>query len=274
MADDAAPPERESMDFDVVIVGAGPAGLAAAIRMRQLAAEHGREISVVVLEKGSEVGAHILSGAVIDPIGLDRLLPDWKDTGRADLAGGDARTGSSCWARAAICASRISSCRRLMSNHGNYIISLGDLCRWLGEQAEAIWVSEIYPGFSGAGHSARCRGAVAGVATGDMGVGRDGKPQGPVYARHGAARQIYAVRGRRARLADQAARADVRTARGPRAAEIRSRPQGAVAGQAGEAQARPRPAHARLAARRCHRRRLVHVSLSARTWWRSASSCI
>jgi electron-transferring-flavoprotein dehydrogenase len=173
-AEDALP-ERESMDFDVVIVGAGPAGLAAAIRLRQLAAEHGREISVVVLEKGSEVGAHILSGAVIDPIGLDRLLPEWKTLGapvsqqvtedRFLLLGprGDLRIPNFIMPP-------------LMSNHGNYIVSLGDLCRWLGEQAGNLG-AEIYPGFPAAEILRNADGAVTGVATGDMGIGRDGKPK-------------------------------------------------------------------------------------------------
>ena len=130
---DALPP-REAMEFDVVIVGAGPAGLAAAIRLKQLAAEAGRELSVVVLEKGSEVGAHILSGAVIDPIGLNRLIPDWKEKGapvetpvtedRFLVLGpaGDIRLPNILMPP-------------LMSNHGNYVVSLGNLSRWLGEQA-------------------------------------------------------------------------------------------------------------------------------------------
>jgi len=165
---------REAMEFDVVIVGAGPAGLAAAIRLKQLAAEAKRDLSVVVLEKGSEVGAHILSGAVIDPIGLNRLIPDWKEKGAPletpvhedkFLVLGEAG------------AMRLPNIFMppLMSNHGSYIASLGTLCGWLGEQAAELGV-EIYPGFAAAEVLYDDNGAVTGVATGDMGVGRDGKP--------------------------------------------------------------------------------------------------
>ena len=167
-------PPREAMEFDVVVVGAGPAGLAAAIRLKQLAAAGGRELSVVVLEKGSEVGAHILSGAVIDPIGLNALIPDWRGKGapietpvsddRFYFLGPAGRL-------------RIPNLLMppLMRNHGNYIVSLGNVCRWLGEEATALGV-EIYPGFAAAEVLYDDRGAVIGVATGDMGIGRDGAP--------------------------------------------------------------------------------------------------
>jgi electron-transferring-flavoprotein dehydrogenase len=164
--------DRETMEFDVVIVGAGPAGLAAAIRLKQLAAETGKDVSVVVLEKGSQVGAHILSGAVIDPVALDRLLPQWREQDSP-------------------LQTQVSEDRfyyltensgigfpsflmpPLMSNHGCYIGSLGSLCRWLGEQAEALGV-EIYPGISVTDAMFGPNGEVEGVITGDMGVARDG----------------------------------------------------------------------------------------------------
>jgi len=174
MAHTADLPPREGMDFDVVIVGAGPAGLATAIRLKQLATAAGSELSVVLLEKGSEVGAHILSGAVIDPIGLDTLMPDWKAKGapvetpvREDRFYYLGPAG----------ALRIPNLVMppLMSNHGNYIISLGNLCRWLGEQATALGV-EIYPGFAAAEVLYDDQGAVSGVATGDMGIGKSGEP--------------------------------------------------------------------------------------------------
>jgi electron-transferring-flavoprotein dehydrogenase len=175
MADDEALPERESMDFDVVIVGAGPAGLAAAIRLKQLAAAAQQELTVVVLEKGSEVGAHILSGAVIDPIGLSELLPDWKERGApvTQLVTEDrfAYLGP---AGALSIPNFIMP--PLMSNHGNYIVSLEDVVRWLGEQAAEMGV-EVFPGFPAAEVLRDADGTVRGVATGDMGVGRDGQPK-------------------------------------------------------------------------------------------------
>ncbi len=167
-------PPREAMDFDVVIVGAGPAGLSAAIRLKQLATAADKEISVVVLEKGSEVGAHILSGAVIDPVGLDRLIPDWREKGapvdtevtedRFLVLGPAGEVTLPNWPMPP-----------LMKNHGNYIVSLGALCKWLGEYASELGV-EIYPGFAATEMLYDEKGAVAGVATGDMGIGRDGKP--------------------------------------------------------------------------------------------------
>jgi electron-transferring-flavoprotein dehydrogenase len=161
-------PAREAMEFDVVIVGAGPAGLAAAIRLRQLSPE----TSVVVVEKGSEVGAHILSGAVIDPIALDRLLPDWRtEDAPIKTQVSDDRFYWLSASRAMRLPNLIMP--PLMSNHGNYVVSLGNVCRWLATRAEALGV-EIYPGFAAAEVLFDGNGAVAGVATGDMGIGKDG----------------------------------------------------------------------------------------------------
>ncbi len=165
--------ERESMEFDVVIIGAGPAGLSAAIRLKQLSHRNGRELSVVVLEKGSEVGAHILSGAVFDPIALDQLLPDWK----AEGAPVDTPvTVDRFYFLGPAGSLRIPNFLMppLMSNHGNYIISLGNLCRWLASKAEELGV-EIYPGFAAAELLYNDNGSIRGVATGDMGISRDGE---------------------------------------------------------------------------------------------------
>ena len=166
-------PPREAMEFDVVIVGAGPAGLATAIRLKQLSAAKAQEISVVVLEKGSEVGAHILSGAVIDPIGLDQLIPDWKTKG-APLETQVSDDRFYFLGPAGKLRLPNFGMPPLMNNHGNYIGSLGALCKWLGEQATELGV-EIYPGFAAAEVLYDDRGAVVGVATGDMGIGKDGK---------------------------------------------------------------------------------------------------
>jgi len=162
-------PPREAMEFDVVIVGAGPAGLAAAIRLKQLSPD----IGVVVVEKGSEVGAHILSGAVIDPVGLDQLLPDWRSEDAPIKT--EVSDDRFYWlsARRAV---RLPNAMMppLMSNHGNYVVSLGNVCRWLAKRAEALGV-EIYPGFAAVEMLFDSNDAVAGIATGDMGVARDGQ---------------------------------------------------------------------------------------------------
>jgi electron-transferring-flavoprotein dehydrogenase len=164
--------ERETMEFDVVIVGAGPAGLAAAIRLKQLAAEKSRDVSVVVLEKGSDVGAHILSGAVIDPVALDRLLPDWRTMGSPLTTEVTEDRFYYLWRTGGIRVPNIFM-PPLMSNHGCYIGSLGALTKWLAEQAETLGV-EIYPGFAVTDVMFGANGAVEGVITGDMGVSRDG----------------------------------------------------------------------------------------------------
>jgi electron-transferring-flavoprotein dehydrogenase len=165
-------PPRESMEFDVVIVGAGPSGLAAAIRLKQLNAD----LNVVVVEKGSEVGAHILSGAVIDPAGLDKLIPDWREDSDCPLKT-QVKDDRFYWMTAGG-AIKLPGFMMppLMGNHHCYIGSLGNVCRWLARKAEALGV-EIYPGFAAAEVLYDEQGAVKGIATGDMGIGRDGKPK-------------------------------------------------------------------------------------------------
>ncbi|MFN3288779.1 MAG: NAD(P)/FAD-dependent oxidoreductase, partial [Sphingomonadaceae bacterium] len=164
--------ERESMAYDVVIVGAGPAGLSAAIRLKQEAARLGREISVCILEKGAEVGAHILSGAVIDPRALDELLPDWREL---DSPLTVPVTENHHWvlSERGHWAIPHAATPPFMHNKGCYTLSLGNLCRWLARQAEALGV-EIFPGFPAADLLYDVTGAVKGVVTGDMGVARDG----------------------------------------------------------------------------------------------------
>jgi electron-transferring-flavoprotein dehydrogenase len=189
---------RERMDFDCVIVGAGPAGLTAAIRLKQLDSS----LSVVVLEKGSEVGAHILSGAVIDPVALDQLLPSWREE--------DTPLRTPVTSDRFVYLSQGGSVRLpgfimppMLSNEGNFVVSLGNMCRWLAGKAEALGV-EIYPGFAAASVVYDDQGRVTGVATGDMGIGRDGEPKA-TYARgvEVAGKYVLIAEGVRGSLARQ-----------------------------------------------------------------------
>ncbi len=165
---------REAMEYDVVIVGGGPAGLASAIRLKQLAAERGREVSVCVLEKGGELGAHILSGAVMDPRALSELFPDWKARG-APLNTPVSEDRFLFLSETGARATPAFMLPKALSNHGNYVVSLANVVRWLGQQAEALGV-EVFPGFPAAEVLYNDDGSVKGVATGNMGVNRQGEP--------------------------------------------------------------------------------------------------
>jgi electron-transferring-flavoprotein dehydrogenase len=170
--------QRESMEFDVLVVGGGPAGLASAIRIKQLANEASKEISVCLIEKGAEIGAHILSGAVMDPRAIAELFPNWKEEGAPLNA---AVTEDRFLVLSETGAKQVPNMLLpgCFQNHGNYVISLGNVCRWLGQQAEALGI-EVYAGFAGAEVLFDEQGAVKGVATGDMGRLKDGS-EGPAF---------------------------------------------------------------------------------------------
>ncbi len=249
-------PPRESMEFDVVIVGAGPSGLAAAIRLKQLNAD----LTVVVVEKGSEVGAHILSGAVIDPVSLDKLVPDWREDADCPLKtqvkdrpfllddGGPAIPLPD------------FAMPPLMDNHHCYIGSLGNVCRWLARKAEALGV-EIYPGFAATEVLYDEKGAVRGIATGDMGVAKDGSHKSS-YTRGMELLGKYTLfaEGARGSLSKQLI-AKFSLDANSEPAEIRHRSQGSLADRSGQAPEGPDPAFVRLAAEQFNRRRLVPLSL-------------
>ena len=207
--------ERESMVYDVVVVGAGPSGLATAIRLKQLCAEKGKDFSVCVVEKGSEVGAHILSGAVIDPRAMAELFPDWKAQGAPlNQPVTEDRflflTKESSWA---VPGWMLPAC---FKNHGNYIASLGNVCRWLGTQAEAAGV-EIYPGFAAAEVLFADDGKVRGVATGDMGIGKNGEKTSRFQPGIDLHRQVHDLRRGLPRASRETPREALQPARGPRA---------------------------------------------------------
>jgi len=176
MMDEA--PEREAMDFDVVIVGAGPAGLSAAIRLKQRAEQAGSEINVVVVEKGSEVGAHILSGAVLDPCGLNELLPDWQERG-APIDTPVTSESFKIMGASGSLPLPVFAMPPMVKNHGNYIVSMGNVCRWLAEQAEGMGV-DVYPGMAASKYLTRADGSVRGVVVGEVGIGADGEKK-PSY---------------------------------------------------------------------------------------------
>ena len=249
-------PPRESMEFDVVIVGAGPSGLSAAIKLKQLNAD----LNIVVVEKGSEVGAHILSGMVMDPVALDQLIPDWREDSDCPLKT-QVKDDHFYWMTGSG-AIRLPNfiMPPLMHNHHCYIGSLGQVCRWLARKAEALGV-EIYPGFAAAEVLYDDKGGVRGIATGDMGIAKDGTHKDSFTRGMELLRQVHAVRRRRARQPDKTAHREIFAGRQKRAAEIRHRPERGLADRSVQAQEGPDPAFLRLAARDQDRWRLVPLSL-------------
>ena len=262
-------PPRESMEFDVVIVGAGPAGLAAAIRLKQISPD----ISVVVVEKGSEVGAHILSGAVIDPSALDRLLPDWREDADRPLKTEVTDDRFDWMTRKLGDQVPLFMAPPLMSNHGCFIGSLGLVTKCLAAKAEALGV-EIYPGFAAAelitARMARC----AAIATGDMGIGKEGEPT-DAFTRGMELLGKYTLFAEGARgIAEQDPDREIRSGEGLRAAEIRHRAEGNLAGRS-EASTSPGWRSIRSDGRSTTRPAAARFSITTTTTWcRSGSSCI